>query len=437
MPEIHSPAQSKPTGIVRAPSQTNGSVLLSDGPAKISDVRPTLNLRPRHSAASVYFADLDPWDCFVQFAAALRMRGVRVHRISLADRWRSRRMADALQNIVYHSTLAVLPADANKWAASAAEWLPSGEFPIEAIDDIAAALRGLPRVRMRTSSASYERLLSDKLSMTAFCAGLGLPVPQTFAAESEHNLTYPFVVKPRLGCGGCGVSRIADQFDREAVAAMSQANPGTLLAQQELQGQLLHVGGVAKEGKTLQAAVYGDPDHNSSDFRPVLNTVILDEPDVLGAADKLIAALGLTGAFCFDYIRIADGSPMLLDVNARVFGSWLPLQQAGLDVVGSYMFAWGFSESEPRGEIVPGSRLSVPRPFTQSKAPNGEMAQAMRTALRARGTLGLRWTIAALLYLISARALHAWNGVTELANRHRRCTPGDGPALAWQTRRSN
>lgn len=275
-------------------------------------------------------------------------------RLTLARRTRSRRLADALQNIVYHSTHAVLPLDEDQMGLAAAQALPLGSSPVEAIDGIAAALRGLPGVRMRTSSATNERLLSDKLEMTSHCGSLGVPVPATFAAESDHDLALPFLTKPRLGCGGCGITRVATQAEAARMRDLARASPGTLLAQEELQGELLHVGGVAKNGKLLQTAVYGEPHHEQSNFGPVTSIVILDAPEIIDRAAKVIDSLGLNGAFCFDYIRVADGRPMLLDVNARVFGSWLPLQQAGLDLVGSYMFAWGLSDVEPNGRIAPG-----------------------------------------------------------------------------------
>jgi len=257
--------------------------------------------------------------------------------------------------------------------------------------------------------------------MTSHCAVLGVSVPPTFPAESDHALALPFLTKPRLGCGGCGITRVATQAEAAEMRDLARARPGTLLAQEELQGELLHVGGVAKNGNLLQAAVYGDPHHEHSNFGPVSSIVIVDAPEIISAAAKVIDSLGLTGAFCFDYIRVADGRPMLLDVNARVFGSWLPLQQAGLDLVGSYMFAWGLSDVEPNGRIAAGSRLSVVHPFSRNELPPLEAALAIRGALWAGRTLGLRWTISALLTLLTGAALHGWNGLARrMASKDRR-----------------
>lgn len=378
-----------------------------------NSLRPAISSNPGKvkavPAAVVAFVDLNPWDCFIQFAAGLRMRGVRVCRITSLASTRSRRFNNRVQNWVYHGTHAVLPGDPDKFGQIAAAALPSGLSAIEAIDGVAAAMMGRPGVPLRTSDEAHEHLLWDKLAMNAFCEGLGLAVARTVPVEERHQLARPFLVKPRRGAGGIGVVRITDADDAAVVSELDRENPGGLLAQEELAGELIHVGGVARQGEVVQAAAYADP-HRTSDYYGASTSIVtLHEPEILHSTAELVRGLGLTGAFCLDFIRVADGRAMLIDVNARVFGSWLPLQLAGLDLIGAYMFAWGLTDAKPNGEVIPGVQARVMNAFS---SPRQDLAAAwlnLQSAIRLRRVLGLRWAGATCVRIITGHVLFAWS----------------------------
>jgi glutathione synthase/RimK-type ligase-like ATP-grasp enzyme len=357
---------------------------------------------------AVLFADVEPWEAFLQLAAALRRRGVRVHRVTAADRSRVRRVNDAFQRLVFHRTRPVLPR-----AATAAELgsrvlaeLPAGIRAVEAVDEVAAALTGLPGVPTRTASPELERLLSDKQLMGEHAAAAGLAVPPSWPAESDHPLRPPFILKPRLGSGGGGVLLVSDERTAAAVAERARHQPGTLLAQEWAPGELLHVAGVARRGALLQAACYRADGSPHAAHGPSATVVTVDDRDALTQAGELLAGLRYTGAFCLDYVRASDGRPLLIDVNARIFGSWLALQVAGLDIVGAYAYAWGLSDRPPAGAVAPGRRLRVLAP---DKALTGFLPAAvgreLAVVLGSGRVLGVRWVVAAVARLVSAAAV--------------------------------
>ncbi len=354
---------------------------------------------------AVLFADVEPWEAFLQLAAALRRRGVRVHRVTTAERSRVRRVNDALQRLVFTSIRPVLPPGGSSTAleASVVAELPDGLRAVEAVDTVAAALAGAPGVPRRTASASLERLLADKQAMGEHAEAFGIAVPRSWPAEDDHPLRPPFVVKPRLGSGGAGVVVVRDDATAAGLAARARAHPGTLVAQEFAPGELLHVGGVARAGAVLQAACYRAEGAGHSDHGPSAAAVTVDDPDALADAARLIASLGYTGAFCLDLVRAADGRPLIVDVNGRIFGSWLALQRAGLDIVGAYAYAWGLSDRPPAGSVAPGRRLRILSPdMTLSGGLVAAAAGELSGVLRCARVLGPRWTAAATARLICA-----------------------------------
>jgi hypothetical protein len=367
--------------------------------------------RARPAEPTVVFADFEPWEGFLQFAAALRRRGVRVERLTAADRTAVRRVNDLLQRPVFACTRPVLHrSSADVLAADVVAHLPASVAAWEAIDDIAAELNATPGLPLRTRSSALEGLLHDKLAMTRHAASHGLAVPRSWPAEAAHPLVPPFVVKPRTGAGGVGVRVITDEAAAARVAASARACPGLLLVQEWAPGELLHVGGVARAGSILQVAAYRAVGSPHAAFGPSTEVLTLDDPGTLDQATRLMDTLGYTGAFCLDYVRSADGRALLVDVNARVFGSWAALQGAGLDIVGAYLYAWGLRTEVPSGSVAPGRRLRVLPPdmaLTGSRSLAGMFAAHLRGVAAGTPVLGRRWAFSTVCRLLCAVLVQA------------------------------
>jgi hypothetical protein len=365
-----------------------------------------VDARAAAGTALVLFADQEPWEAFVQFAAALRRRGIRVERLTAADRSAVRRVNDLLQRPVYHRIRPELRFDpaGGLPAAGVPADLPAGVAACEAVDVVAAALSGAPGVPPRAADPAAEQLLFDKLAITRFAAARGIAVPRSWAAEDPAPVPPPFLVKPRLGSGGQGIEVLPDEV---AVARLRRtAPPARLMCQERAPGELLHVGGVARDGVVLQAACYRAVGSPFAAFGPSAEVLTVDDAAASDATATLLGSLRYTGAFCLDFVRDADGRPLLIDVNARVFGSWAALQAAGLDLVGAYLFAWGLSDEPPTGSLPAGRRLLVLPPDTAAGG-RGALAAHLAGIGRATGLLGPRWAASTTARVLSAALVRA------------------------------
>ena len=360
----------------------------------------------------VAFVDIEPWEAFLQFAAALRRRGVSVERLTSADRSMIRRVNDLLQRPVFQRIHPLVVRSGSGEVVAdqlPVQWL-AGVRAVEAVDVMAAALASVHALPPRTAAPELEPLLLDKLAMTRYARDLGLAAPATWAAEEEHPLSPPFVVKPRLGAGGTGVVVVTDVATATRVRDEARAEPGLLLCQEWAPGELLHVAGVARQGELLQAACYRDVGAPRTPFGPPAEILTFDDPRTLEETTRLMESLGYTGAFCLDYVRASDGRALLVDFNARIFGAWAALQTAGLDLVGAYVHAWGMSPDAPTGAARPDVRLRVlpaDMSLAGAEALGAVLLDHLRDVLAHVGLLGARWAFSTSCRLVSAAVVQA------------------------------
>lgn len=372
----------------------------------------------------VVFADVEPWEAFFQFAAALRRRGVVVERLTGADRSIVRRINDLLQRPIFRRIHAGIRLDEDGNVVT--EHLPlhvlAAASAVEAVDLVAASLSASGELPVRTNVATSEQLLSDKLAMTRHALDHGLAAPLSWAAEEDHPLTPPFIVKPRLGSGGSGVVLVRDATTAAVVADEARSRPGRLMVQEWAPGELLHVAGVARRGELLQGATYRDVGAPRTPFGPPADVMTVDDPETMAQVSDLMVSLGYTGAFCLDYVRSAEGRALLVDFNARVFGSWAALQAAGMDFVGAYTYAWGLSSDRPTGGARAGVRLRV-LPPDMSLAGTGSLVailvQHLRDVTGSTRMLGGRWALSTSCRLFSAALVQAGRRGRRALSGHR------------------
>jgi hypothetical protein len=359
----------------------------------------------------VIFADREPWESFAQFAAALRRRGIRVERLTARDRPPVRRVNDLLQRSIFPRIRPVLRfTDGGRLLlGDLPAHLPPGIRAWEAVDAVAASVVGSGMLPPRTPEPAVEALLFDKLAMTRHAAGQGIPVPGSWAAEDDHPLRPPFLVKPRLGSGGEGVEVVTSEEDAARIRRRARAHAGVLMVQEWAPGELLHVGGVARGGSVVQAACYRAVGRPSAAFGPSTEVLTLDDPETLEQTATLMRSLGYTGAFCLDLVRDAAGTALLVDVNARIFGSWAVMQAAGMDVVGAYLWAHGLSAAPPSGAVPAGRRLRILPPDMSLRGPS--LASAVRAHLigiaQGARVLGPRWVVSVGVRLACALLVQA------------------------------
>lgn len=376
----------------------------------------------------VLFADLAPWACLLDFAAALRQRGVRVERVTVPPEGGRARLRNALQRLVYARVHPVLGVRAD--GSVDVHRLPHRRTPglvgVEATDHVAAALASSPAWRdhpaLSRCASAAQALLFDKLAVTRHAQAQGLAVPPTWERREQVPPVFPVVVKARLGSGGQGVRVVADAAALDLGFTQLGNRPDEVFAQAMVAGDVVQVGGVALRGELVQAAAYRSVSPGHDPHGPASEVEVVADPDLLREAARLLTSLEYTGSFCLDYVRNDDGSPLLIDVNARIFGSWLVLQQAGLDVVGAWLHVHGLGP-RPEGVARPGYRglvmqsnlaLGPPRPLCDA------VLQELAAIRRLGGLLGRRWQLTVAVEVLLSAGLH-------LARSGREAAPTERP----------
>lgn len=298
----------------------------------------------------VVLVDLDHWDAFASFAPSLRRRGVRVVRIAgprgrrhpalarVVDRMVFGRpgptvdartsAADAVRLVIGAPTVDVLGAEGD--IETLRETVPWSEHPVAA----------------RVPDPAHVRLLFDKLAMTRFADTIPVPTPRTW--EQAPGDVLPLVVKGLSGAGGQAV-RIA-RTSRGVEAAVSELAPVVsrgLFYQELCEGVLTNVGGVADRGRIVTSCCYRAIPADDDPLGPPEVVELVECSAITDSLAPLLEALSYSGMFCIDYIVRPDGSAALIDFNPRIFGGWLALQTAGVDLLGAYLSLLGLAPTPP------------------------------------------------------------------------------------------
>lgn len=196
----------------------------------------------------------------------------------------------------------------------------SDELPLIAT----AASSLLTHASVVIGSSAAVSIAHDKYLTMAKLASRSVPVPR-FGLPSdfesvEHaleTLDGPFVVKPRVGRGGRGVTVVerSDDIEWETIddsSIVQEFAPGTEYAPMVFAPSppdgTPRVVTVRKD--TLKEGRVG----NASAVTRVEDRV------VASVATRAVHALGLTGPADIDIRRLADGTPVVLEINAR-FGA--------------------------------------------------------------------------------------------------------------------
>lgn len=187
------------------------------------------------------------------------------------------------------------------------------------------------------------RTAADKGAVVALAEQHGVRAPRTVVwdptspAPVPEGLGWPVVVKPvssrTLGAGRTvvahDVSYARDRADLERTLAAA-ASP--LLLQEYVRGDGHGVEVLARDGEVLVAFQHRrireyPPSGGASSLREAVPV----RDDLLDAARRLMAAMGWTGLAMVEFKVADDGTPHLMEINGRVWGS-LPLAvAAGVD----------------------------------------------------------------------------------------------------------
>jgi hypothetical protein len=167
------------------------------------------------------------------------------------------------------------------------------------------------------------------------------------------------VVKGRSGAGGKAVWVAHTSAELSSALREGAHAPRGLFFQELVEGVLTNVGGVADRGRIVAAGCYRAHAAAHTPLGPPETIEIVRSPGIETSLPPLLEALSYSGPFCIDYIERPDGSASLIDFNPRIFGGWLALQTAGIDLLGAYLALSGLAAPPPPFEPALGARYDV------------------------------------------------------------------------------
>lgn len=312
----------------------------------------------RKPAPTVAIAYSEPWLAGIQFAAALRRRGVKVRRFTVAPESLPQRARCAGESLAFDSSGyrlrdegAVIHIDDPQALLVDVVDVQTTERVLRTMLDTAAwaAAKHLHPV----PNGVEHSLLCDKAALHAWARAHGIPVARHFPDGTVPD-RWPVILKPAVGYGGVGakICRNVEEFEQ----AQTQAQT---VIEEVLPGPQVNVAGVARAGETLLSLAYRPTPAHGHWQGPPVAIEILESCQAVEVAETVLAHLRYSGPFCIDLMQDAHGHFKVVDVNARIFGSWSGLQRAGADILGAYLHSLDLGPVPKTTRIAPGLRLAV------------------------------------------------------------------------------
>lgn len=290
---------------------------------------------------AVVLADTEPWEAFTWLAAALRRQGFDTYRVTAPPSTRLQRLSSVIYRAAYTRTEVSLTWPGGTAPVDVSDvhcvW-QDNVVDVQAADRVGAALLTDPRWRdhprlHRVPDPALEMRLYDKLAQTEDAAAADCPVPRTWTDPAEVD-TETVVIKQRLGSGGDAVVIVPTTEIGDWVTRW-QGQGGGLVFQEPVSGDVLNVGGFARDGELIVAAAYATEQSPTDPEGPSVRIRTLQRPDLIESVAAYVAHTRYTGAICVDFISADEG--YLIDVNPRFFGSWAAVQAAGLPLLEAYV----------------------------------------------------------------------------------------------------
>lgn len=220
--------------------------------------------------------------------------------------------------------------------------LPVNTRTVEAV--VGARDRFDPLVGLPFLSVDRLAVGLDKRLTARAARWIGTPHPETLlpaavTPAAVDDLGYPVVVKPCCESGREGVAVCSSQeaFERAYDRVRDQYGPAIVQAfipRRDERG----VYTVYDEGKLVALSVQRrirstPPAGGASTYRETVR-----DPELVVRADRLLSALGWHGAAMVEFrVDDRDGTPRLLEINPRLWGSLALTAAAGVDVPGTLL----------------------------------------------------------------------------------------------------
>ena len=197
-----------------------------------------------------------------------------------------------------------------------------------------AHMLGLP-----SNSVEVMRACRNKSTARTLFARHGVPSAAAMTARSLREaglatmtIGYPAVIKPTAFAGSIGVIRVdrpeelSGAFEFASAGASQSREDTAVLVEEYLDGPEISVECVTHRGLTTAVAVTRKSLGPAPYFDETGHTIDASDPlltRVAPVAAAAIKALGITDGIQHVEIRLVDGQPRLIEVNARIGGDMI------------------------------------------------------------------------------------------------------------------
>lgn len=236
--------------------------------------------------------------------------------------------------------------------------------------EMLALSREAERIDARIPLTPYPQMLKaiDKLELSRAAAAAGLAVPPTTAAEDfdPSSISGPVIVKARIhapGLGYDGPARLeagrAEDPERatELIASINSAG-GRAVVQQPIEGTLMAFASVRSHSGELVAQLQQISPHTwpPGDGISSRSVTVPVDRELAAAVAELLEGLGWIGLSQIQFIVDGSGSPHLIDLNGRFYGSLALAEAAGVNLAAAWAEVGSDRPQAPRARAVSGVR---------------------------------------------------------------------------------
>ena len=224
-------------------------------------------------------------------------------------------------------------------------------------------------VGLCAATPSQLALFNDKAAVSALAKSLGVPVPESFErlpAEADgaffSRVPLPCAVKPHCGesFGLTASQRYRICRTRsELIAAFRHFQTLTNedpIVQEYLPGAAFGCSVLAKDGVVYRCLCHRRVREYPVSGGPSSCCESVSPGDLPAFSEALVRETGFTGPAMFEFKCASDGSPRLLEINPRVWGTFPLTRAAGTD----FAYSWFcLAEGLPLPEELPAQHVKM------------------------------------------------------------------------------
>ncbi|HQF37859.1 MAG TPA: ATP-grasp domain-containing protein [Opitutaceae bacterium] len=182
------------------------------------------------------------------------------------------------------------------------------------------------------------RCAIDKGRFSEFLSAHGLPQPRTVVHRGGTPLSpippdfaFPAIVKPARGENGRGITRSETRVELDR-ALRGLGEEASFVVQEFVAGTDFDCSLLARDGRLLAWTMQEETMPDGRAFAPAAVTRFVEDGPTLAMIERLVAALEWSGLAHIDMRRSRrTGEVLLLEVNARPWGSLLGSVEAGVN----------------------------------------------------------------------------------------------------------